>query len=194
MYRWRRVLHILENSKFYSRVLHISHTVSQRNICLNVFQMVNPVCLPCTVKTTRYSRFIHILHTVSYTKWSKFNLKIPAHEWQHGLQSNLSQIHSYHGGKTKQAKKIATCLNSVSPRICCEQAAAGMLRAFPVHFVPFQSNSRHCNMHGSCAATENWMQCGISLIHSFGKIIVNWHILSRSTWNLCTSIHQNAAR
>ena len=61
-------------------------------------------------------------------------------------------------------------------------------------FVPFQSNSRHCNVHGSCAATENWMQCGISLKHSFGQIIVNCHILSRSTWNLCTSIHQNAAR
>ena len=54
--------------------------------------------------------------------------------------------------------------------------------------------STHCNVHGSRAATENCMQCDISLKHSFGQIIVNCHILSRSIWNLCRSIHQNAAR
>ena len=66
------------------------------------------------------------------------------------------------GGKDQTSKEIATCENSVSPRICCEEAAAGMLRAFPVHFVPFQSNSTHCNVHGSRAASENCMKCDIS--------------------------------
>ena len=66
------------------------------------------------------------------------------------------------GGKDQTSKEIATCLNSVSPRICCEQAAAGMLRAFPVNFVVLQSNSTHCNVHGSRAATENCMKCNIS--------------------------------
>ena len=45
---------------------------------------------------------------------------------------------------------------------CCEQATAGMLRAFPVHFVPLQFNSTQCNVHSSCVATENYMKCGIS--------------------------------
>ena len=66
------------------------------------------------------------------------------------------------GGKDQTSKEIATCENSVSPRICCEQAAAGMLRAFPVHFVPLQSNSTHCNVHSSRAASENCMKCDIS--------------------------------
>ena len=123
-----------------------------------------------------------------------FSVKlIPAREWKHCLQSNLSQIHSYHGGKDQTRKEIATCQNIVSPRICCEQAVAGMLRAFPVHFVVLQSNSTQCNMYGSRAATENWMKCNISLKHSFGQIFVNWHISSRSTWNLCTPLHQNTA-
>ena len=60
------------------------------------------------------------------------------------------------GGKDQTSKEIATCENSVSPRICCEQAAAGMLRAFPVHFVPLQSNSTHCNIQGSRAAAESY--------------------------------------
>ena len=45
---------------------------------------------------------------------------------------------------------------------CCEQAAAGMLRPFPVHFVPLQSNSTQPNMHGSCADTKNCMKYGFS--------------------------------
>ena len=51
---------------------------------------------------------------------------------------------------------------------------AGMLRAFPVHFVPLQSKFTQCNVYGSRAATENWMKCNISLKHSFGQIIVNF--------------------
>ena len=65
----------------------------------------------------RSNRFLYIYHaqdsvwepyltpdsftfqTVSNMKRSKFHMKIPAHESQHCLQSNLSQIHSYHGEK-----------------------------------------------------------------------------------------------
>ena len=45
---------------------------------------------------------------------------------------------------------------------CCEQAAAGMLWAFPVHFVPLQSTSTQANVHDLCAGTEDCMKCGIS--------------------------------
>ena len=37
-----------------------------------------------------------------------------------------------------------------------------LLRAFPVYFVPLQSNSTQCNMHSSCVATEHCMKCGFS--------------------------------
>ena len=47
-----------------------------------------------------------ISDTVSQKKSSKFDLKIPACESQHILQSNLSQIHSYHG--MKRPEKIRT--------------------------------------------------------------------------------------
>ena len=57
------------------------------------------------------------------------------------------------GWKDQIRKEIATCQNFGSPRICCEKAAAGILRVLPVHFVPLQSNSTHCNVHGSHTAT-----------------------------------------
>ena len=66
------------------------------------------------------------------------------------------------GGKDQTSKEIAACQNFISPRICCEEPAAGMLRAFPVHFLPLQSNSTHCNVHSSCAASKNCMKCDIS--------------------------------
>ena len=66
------------------------------------------------------------------------------------------------GWKDQTSKEIATCEKLDSLTSCCEQAAAGMVRAFPAHFVPLQSNSTHCNMHGSRAATENCMTYGIS--------------------------------
>ena len=56
---------------------------------------------------------------------------------------------------------------------CCEQAAAGMLRPFPVHSVPLESNSADCNVHDSHADTENYMKCGISYEkQTVGEIIV----------------------
>ena len=91
-------------------------------------------------------------------------------------------IHIMVGGggvKDQTSKEIVICQNSVSPRICCEQGAAGMLRAFPVHFMPLQLNSSQCNVHSSRAATENCMKCNISLKHSLAQIIVNWPILSK---------------
>ena len=46
-------------------------------------------------------------------------------------------MHSYHGlEKTEQAKKKEPVGSLFLLNNCCEQAAAGMLRAFPVHFVP----------------------------------------------------------
>ena len=49
-------------------------------------------------------------------KLSKFHLKIPTHQSQHCLQSNLSQIHLYHGLKRPKRKEIATCGKFVSPQ------------------------------------------------------------------------------
>ena len=57
-------------------------------------------------------------HTVSQRKWSKFHLKIPAHESQHCLQSNLSQIHSYHGVKRPHKQR-----NSNLWEVCFSSAA-----------------------------------------------------------------------
>ena len=89
------------------------------------------------------------------------------------------------GWKDQTSKEIVTCGNCVSLSSCCEQGAAGMLRAFPVHFVPLQSNSTQFNMHDSHSATENCMKCGISCEIDFGEITVNWDILRKLTWNLC---------
>ena len=72
-------------------------------------------------------------------------------------------MHSYHGVEklNKQRKKEHVgslfLLNN-----CSEQAAAGMLREFPVYFVPLQSNSTQPNMHDSCADTEDCIKCGFS--------------------------------
>ena len=66
------------------------------------------------------------------------------------------------GWKDQTSKEIATCWNLASLSSCCEQAAAGILRPFPVYFVPLQSTSTDCNVHDSHAATENCMNCGFS--------------------------------
>ena len=39
------------------------------------------------------------------------------------------------GWKEQRRKEIETCVKFVSFSSCCEQPAAGMFRAFPVHFV-----------------------------------------------------------
>ena len=105
----------------------------------------------------------------------KIHLKIPACESQHCLQSNLSQTHSYHGVKGPNKQKIATCGKFVSLSSCCEKAAAGMLRPFPVHFIPLQSNSTQPNVHDSHADTENCMKYGFSYeTDCWGNYCVEW--------------------
>ena len=66
------------------------------------------------------------------------------------------------GWKDQTSKQIATYGKFVSLSSCCEKAAAGMLRPFPVNFVPLQSNSTDCNVHDSHADTENCMKCHFS--------------------------------
>ena len=66
------------------------------------------------------------------------------------------------GEKDQTSKEIASCGKFVSLSSCCEKAAAGMLRPFPVHFIALQSNSTDCNVHDSHADTENCMKCGFS--------------------------------
>ena len=85
----------------------------------------------------------------------KIHLKIPACESQHILLSNLSQIHSYHGVKRPNKQK-----NSNLWEVFFLSAAMGMLRPFPVHFIPLQPNSTQPNMHDSHAGTENYMKYG----------------------------------
>ena len=66
------------------------------------------------------------------------------------------------GGKTEEAKKKEPVGSLFLLNNCCEQAAAGMLRAFPVYFVPLKSNSTQPNVHDSCADTEDCIKCGFS--------------------------------
>ena len=80
----------------------------------------------------RSNRMLHVKHaqephcnldsficdTVSQRESSKFHLKVPVHELQHILQSNLSQIHSYHGVKRPKKKR-----NSNLWEVCFSSAA-----------------------------------------------------------------------
>ena len=197
-------------------------TVERVRENIKLLQFVAPIVVAfksletCTVLTCTVQRELqqiwHFMWNKSLAPDSITLLQTPAHFTQFLTQNDqnstwkslhlsynivYSQIcHKYihiMGWKDQISREIATCQNFASPRICCEQAAAGMLRPFPAHFVLLQSKCRHCNVHGSRAATENWVKCGISLQQNFGQIIVNWPFLSRSTWNLCTSVHQNAA-
>ena len=105
------------------------------------------------------------------------------------LVKSVTNTFIWWGEKTKTSKEIVTCGNSVSLSSCCEQAAAGMLRALPFHFGQLQSNSTQRNMHDSCAATKNCRKCGISCeIDCWGNYW-NGDILSTSTWNLHSLHH-----
>ena len=55
------------------------------------------------------------------------------------------------GWKDQTSKEIVTCQNSISLSSCCEQAAAGMIRVFPVHFV-------HTLWHA-------WFMCSYRKLH-----------------------------
>ena len=109
---------------------------------------------------THYSRFLHIGHTIFQRKW-KFHLKIPAREWQHCLQSNLSQIHSYHGVKRPKKKRKSNlwevCFSSTA---VVSKLQFGCLGHFLFYFVPLQSTSTQCNMHGfRCSCRELHEMC-----------------------------------
>ena len=94
--------------------------------------------------------------------------------------------------KEQTSKEIATCEKLDSLSSCCGQAAPGMLRAFPAHFVPLQSNSTHCNVHGSRATTENCMTCAISCETHCWRNHWEFTHFKQATWNLYT-LHWNPA-
>ena len=85
--------------------------------------------------------------------------------------------------KTKKENKKQPVGSLFLLNSCCGQAAAGMLRVFPVHFVPLQSNSTQCNVCNSCVATENCIKCGISYETHF---VATFYTISytNTTWNL----------
>ena len=66
------------------------------------------------------------------------------------------------GWKDQKRKEMATCGKFVSPSSCCEKAATGMLKPFPAHFIPMQSNSTQHYVHDSHVETENSMEYGFS--------------------------------
>ena len=79
--------------------------------------------------------------TVSQRKSSKFTWK-SLHVSHNIVCSQICHKHIHiMGWKDQTSKEIATCGKFVSLSSCCEKAAAGMLRPFPVHFIPLQSNS-----------------------------------------------------
>ena len=83
------------------------------------------------------------------------------------------------GWKEQRRKETATCGKFVSLSSCCEQPAAGMFRAFPVHFVPMQWNRKLCNMHDSHVAPEN-----VCLIKLYGTLVA-CHLKSvKNVWNV----------
>ena len=77
------------------------------------------------------------------------------------------------GWKDQTSKEIATCEKLDSLSSCCEQAAAGMVRAFPAHFVPLQSDSTQCNVH--------------KFTCSYRELCEMWHFI----WNISPNILQN---
>ena len=124
-------------------MLHINHAQephvnkdSQTECCTLTMHHTECCHINCAWEP-HVNQDLFISHTVSQRGSSKFHLKIPECESQHCLQSTLSQTHSYHGGeKTKQAKKQLPVGSLFLLSSCCVQATAGMLKAFPVHFVP----------------------------------------------------------
>ena len=165
--------------------VHGSHTLIK--IPSHFTQFLVPIHVASTWTVSVEQRSIRILHvnrvwephvnTDFFTSdsFSKEMIKIPF-ENPYTWVSTLSPVKSvtntfiWRGEKTKTSKEIATCWNLVSLSSCCEQAAAGMLRAFPVHFVPLQSNSPQCNVHDSHADTEVHEMWDFIWNRLFGKL------------------------
>ena len=89
--------------------------------------------------------------------------------------------------KDHTRKEIATYGTLFLLNSCCEQAAAEVFRAFPLHFVQLQSNSRQFNVHDLCAATENCMKCGF-LYETFQMCTVaQAYCLNLKAVKMCTA-------
>ena len=123
-----------------NQYLFISHSFSKRiiKIHLKILACESQHCLQSNLSqshsyhgvkrhTECYTLTMHGSHmlikicshlSVSQRESSKFHLKIPVQESQHILQSNLSQIHSYHGVKRPKTKR-----NSNLWEVCFSSAA-----------------------------------------------------------------------
>ena len=147
--------------------------------------------LPCT-GATRESRSLHISHSFS-TKNGQNSTWKSLHVSDIIVHTEISHkyIHIMEW-KDQTSKEIATCEKLDSLTSCCGQAAAGMVRAFPVHFVPLQSNSTHCNVHGSHAAAENCMKCGIS--YETEHLHINIQNILQNTFKLEPEMCENVYR
>ena len=152
---WNVVFHMKQGN--YCELRHLGN---QPEICVKSTS-VYLYCLPC-MWATRYSRFLHISPS-----FSKKIIKIPLENpctWVATLSTIKSVTNTFiaWSEKTKKENKKKPVGSLFLLNICCEQAVAGMLRAFPVHFVPLQSNSTQPNMHDSHADTKNYMKYGFS--------------------------------
>ena len=113
-----RSLAMVDLTESCTLIVHGSHTLIQipshiKQItlkCPHFRQFVKEIFIWIFTFSGRSNKILHVnharephinldsftFHPVSQRKLSKFHLKIPACESQHILQSNLSQIHSYH--------------------------------------------------------------------------------------------------
>ena len=92
--------------------------------------------------------------------------------------------------KTKQAKKKQPVGSLFLLSSCCEQGAAGMLRAFPVHFVPLQSSSTQPNVHDSHADRElheMWLFIWNRFLGNYFLLRFSWK------WDFSCTYWQNVA-
>ena len=76
---------------------------------------------------------------------------------------------------------------------CCEQAAAGMIRVFPVHFVPLQSNSIQCNVREKdipvlMSAAQSEKLATMELLLNAGADINYVHDFNGSILNIATEL------
>ena len=103
-------------------------------------------------------------------KLSKFYLKIPAHESQHCLQSNVSQIHSYHGLKRPNKQRKSNLWEvGFSPAAVVSKVLLGCSGhfLFILCLCNPTAHSLTCMIH---MQTENCMKCGFSYETDFWEI------------------------
>ena len=128
----------------------------------HISQDSHTVCCTLTMHGSHTLIKICSYLTVSQRESSKSTWK-SLHVSHNIVCSQICHKHIYiMGWKDQTSKEIATYWKFVSLSSCCEKATAGMLRPFPVHFIPLQSKSTQPNMHDSHADTENCMKYGFS--------------------------------